>query len=189
MWNYGTSWPPIFPSLCLIFRWKLRVHDLTSHFLLQATRTRWYKSWAGLLKVQFCTSSRPGRSSPLPPLLHTSASTSSTNSRVHRPPLELCSPHLLFCLHHPPVWPSSPHPLPPSLFTFRPPHPSSSPSSLVGNLHPPRSFPTPPQIFHLLTFDSSLPSSCTTTNQSTGKEVKMRSCHEIGNFYWKIILW
>ena len=162
------------------------------------SRWRWYKSWAGLLRVQFHPSSRPGRSSSLHLFL-------SSFSPFFDPDLLLCSsaetssspvdiPHLLFCLHHPP-WPH-----------LHPPHQYPLPL-LFALLHPPQIFPIPlssqpnsslffwptlPSLISpLLTspFQSStlpppLPAphlTTPTTNQSTGRKVKTRSCHKIQN--------
>ena len=98
------------------------------------SRWRWYKSWAGLLRVQFHPSSRPGRSSSLHLFL-------SSFSPFFDPDLLLCSsaetssspvdiPHLLFCFHHPP-WPD-----------LHPPHQYPLPL-LFALLHPPQIFPIP----------------------------------------------
>ena len=59
--------------------------------------TRWYKRRKSLLKVQFCAASIPGRSSFLHLFLF--------SFRLPRFPSRLHSPHLLFCLHHPPSLP------------------------------------------------------------------------------------
>ena len=175
-------------SLCLIFM--IWPHTFT--------RWRWYKSWADLLRVQFHPSSRPGRSSSLHLFL-------SSFSPFFDPDLLLCSsaetssspvdiPHLLFCFHHPP-WPH-----------LHPPHQYPLPL-LFALLHPPQIFPIPlssqpnsslffwptlPSLISpLLTspFQSStlpppLPAphlTTPTTNQSTGRKVKTRSCHKIQN--------